>query len=35
MKLGVLMFATDYAIRPDKLARACEERGFESVWTRV
>jgi probable F420-dependent oxidoreductase len=32
MKLGVLMFATDYAIRPDELARACEERGFESVW---
>jgi len=32
MKLGVLMFATDYAIRPDELACACEERGFESVW---
>jgi probable F420-dependent oxidoreductase len=32
MKLGVLMFATDYAIRPNELARACEERGFESVW---
>lgn len=32
MKLGVTMFATDYAIRPDELARACEERGFESVW---
>ena len=32
MKLGVLMFATDYAIRPDELAVACEERGFESVW---
>jgi probable F420-dependent oxidoreductase len=32
MKLGVLMFATDYAIRPDELAHACEERGFESVW---
>lgn len=32
MKLGVLMFATDYAIRPDDLARACEERSFESVW---
>jgi len=29
MKLGVLMFATDYAIRPNELARACEERGFE------
>src|SRR5712664_1945898 len=32
MKLGVTMFATDYAIRPDELARACEERGFESVF---
>ncbi|HKA53230.1 MAG TPA: LLM class F420-dependent oxidoreductase [Candidatus Binatia bacterium] len=32
MKLGVSMFATDYAIRPDELARACEQRGFESVW---
>jgi probable F420-dependent oxidoreductase len=32
MKLGVAIFATDYAIRPDEFARACEERGFESVW---
>lgn len=32
MKLGIEMFATEYAIRPDDLARACEERGFESVW---
>ncbi len=32
MKLGIEMFATDYAMRPDELARACEERGFESVW---
>ena len=32
MKLGVTMFATDYAIRPDELAAACEDRGFESVW---
>ena len=32
MKFGVLMFATDYAIRPDELARAVEERGFESLW---
>src|ERR687888_1210724 len=32
MKLGILMFATDYAIRPDELARELEERGFESVW---
>jgi probable F420-dependent oxidoreductase len=32
MKLGVFMFATDYAIRIDELARACEDRGFESLF---
>jgi probable F420-dependent oxidoreductase len=32
MHVGVLMFATDYAIRPDDLARAAEERGYESLW---
>ncbi len=32
MHVGVLMFPTDYAIRPDQLARAAEERGFESLW---
>ncbi len=32
MKFGVAMFATDYAIRPDDFARACEDRGFESAW---
>ncbi len=32
MQLGVVMFATDYAIRPDDFAKECEERGFESVW---
>jgi probable F420-dependent oxidoreductase len=32
MKFGVLMFATDYAMRPDELAVAAEERGFESVF---
>ncbi len=32
MKYGILMFATDYAIRPDELAIAAEERGFESVF---
>ena len=32
MKLGIEMFATDYAVRSDELAIACEERGFESVW---
>ena len=32
MKFGVVMFATDYAIRPDEFAKECEDRGFESVW---
>jgi probable F420-dependent oxidoreductase len=32
MDFGVVMFPTDYAIPPDQLARALEERGFESVW---
>ncbi|MBM4256558.1 MAG: LLM class F420-dependent oxidoreductase [Deltaproteobacteria bacterium] len=32
MKLGIEMFATEYATRPDDLARECEARGFESVW---
>lgn len=29
---GVLMFPTDYAIQPIPLAKALEERGFESLW---
>ena len=32
MDYGVLMFATEYAIAPDELARALEDRGFESLW---
>jgi len=32
MKLGVYIFPTDKTIRPDELARAVEERGFESLW---
>ena len=32
MHYGIVMFSTHYAIRPDELARACEERGFESLW---
>ncbi len=32
MKLGVFSFNTDYGIRADDMARACEERGFESLW---
>ncbi len=32
MHTGVLMFATDYAIRIDELARETEARGFESLF---
>jgi probable F420-dependent oxidoreductase len=32
MLYGIAMFATDYAIRPQRLARELEERGFESLW---
>jgi probable F420-dependent oxidoreductase len=32
MKLGVSIFATDESIRIDELARAAEERGFESLF---
>ena len=32
MKLGLMMFPTDYSIQPAELARAAEERGFESLW---
>ncbi len=32
MHHGVMMFATEYAIPPDELARALEDRGFESLW---
>jgi probable F420-dependent oxidoreductase len=32
MLYGVSMFATDYAIRPDELARELESRGYESLW---
>ncbi len=32
MKIGIDMFVTDYSIRPDDLAVALEERGFESLW---
>jgi probable F420-dependent oxidoreductase len=32
MHYGIAMFATDYAIRPDDLAREAEARGFESLW---
>ena len=32
MHLGIVMFSTHYAIRPDELGRAIEQRGFESLW---
>jgi probable F420-dependent oxidoreductase len=32
MKIGIVMFATDEAIAITDLARACEERGFESLF---
>jgi len=32
MKFGVSIFNTDYSMRIDELARAAEERGFESLW---
>jgi probable F420-dependent oxidoreductase len=32
MKYGLTIFPTDYSIHPAELARAAEERGFESLW---
>ncbi len=32
MLYGATMFPTDYALRPDELAKMMEERGFESYW---
>ncbi len=32
MHIGALIFPTDRTIRPDELARALEERGYESLW---
>ncbi len=32
MKYGILHFPTEYTMRADRLARAVEERGFESLW---
>jgi len=32
MHIGALIFPTDHSIRPDRLAVALEERGFESMW---
>jgi len=32
MLIGAAIFATDYAIRPDELARELEQLGYESLW---
>jgi len=32
MEIGLCIFATEYAIRIDELAREAESRGFESLW---
>lgn len=32
MKIGVAMFCTDYSMAPGEIARAAEERGFDSFW---
>jgi probable F420-dependent oxidoreductase len=32
MKIGAVMFFTDYSMSPAALGRALEERGFESLW---
>ncbi|MFT6582441.1 MAG: putative F420-dependent oxidoreductase [Alphaproteobacteria bacterium] len=32
MEVGLAMFCTDYAIAPTELARALEDRGFDSLW---
>jgi len=32
MKIGISIFATDYAVRPDVLAPEVEDRGFDSLW---
>lgn len=32
MLFGTMLYSTDYAMRPDEFAVACEDRGFESIW---
>jgi probable F420-dependent oxidoreductase len=32
MQFGVHIFPTQSSIQPDELARACEDRGFDSLW---
>ena len=32
MQFGIQIFPTDQTIQPIELGKACEERGFESLW---
>ena len=32
MHFGLALFATEHTLHPAELARAAEERGFESLW---
>ena len=32
MRIGGNMFFTDYSMSPTELARALEDRGFDSLW---
>ena len=32
MDIGIFSYNADYGMEPSSLARACEERGFESLW---
>src|SRR5580704_16442689 len=32
MRIGGAMFFTDYSMSPTELARALEDRGFDSLW---
>jgi probable F420-dependent oxidoreductase len=32
LRIGITLLSADTTIRPDELARAAEERGFESIW---
>jgi probable F420-dependent oxidoreductase len=33
MQIGAAMFFTDYSMHPADLARECEARGFDSIWS--
>src|SRR5688572_10683775 len=32
MQFGIHFFPTEHSIQPDELARACEDRGLDSLW---